>query len=124
MTRMALTIKYYSFYLFLIGAGLMFGPNLLLGILGINQTQEVWIRIIGLFAFTTGIYYYYSSLYGQFAFYRATIAGRSFFFVSICLLVVVLGQSPALIAVGGMDLIGALWTLWAWQTDEGLKKPE
>ncbi|MGL1701436.1 hypothetical protein ACSTH3_00135, partial [Vibrio parahaemolyticus] len=73
MTKISLTIRVYSFYLFLMGAGMVIIPNTLLGIFQFAETKEIWIRMLGLFTFTTGIYYYYSSLHDQEAFYKATI---------------------------------------------------
>lgn len=110
MTKISLTIRVYSFYLFLMGAGMVLIPNTLLGIFQFAETKEIWIRMLGLFTFTTGIYYYYSSLHHQEAFYKATIIGRLFFFVMTVIFVFVFNQSYMLALIGSVDLLGALWT--------------
>jgi len=92
------------------GAGMIIVPNLLLKFLGFAETHEIWIRMLGLFTFTTGIYYLYSSAYGQSAFYKATVIGRIFFFLMTVVFVLVFKQPPMLALIGSMDLIGSLWT--------------
>lgn len=110
MHKTSLTIRVYSFYLFLMGAGMVFIPNTLLGIFQFAETKEIWIRMLGLFTFTTGIYYYYSSLHHQEEFYKATIVGRLFFFVMTVIFVFVFKQSYMLALIGSIDLLRALWT--------------
>lgn len=110
MSKTAFTIKVYSFYLFLMGAAMVGIPNVLLKIFGFAETTEIWIRMLGLFTFTTGIYYFYSSLHNQQAFYIATIFGRFFFFLITVVFVFVFHQSPMLALIGSVDLFGALWT--------------
>lgn len=110
MNQSSLSILVYSFYLFLMGTILVLTPNLLLTLFGFAETSEIWIRMLGLFTFTTGIYYFYSSLHNQTAFYKATIVGRFFFFIITVVFVYFLKQSPMLALIGSIDLIGSLWT--------------
>ena len=65
MDRTSFSIRTYSLYLFLMGALLVLVPNLLLSFFGFAETTEIWIRVLGLFTFTTGIYYFYSSVHHQ-----------------------------------------------------------
>lgn len=92
------------------GLGMVCIPNALLGVFGFEETTEIWIRMLGLFTFTTGIYYYYSSLHNQQEFYRATIVGRLFFFLMTIVFVIAFKTSPMLAMIGSVDLIGAIWT--------------
>jgi len=113
MDKSSLSIRVYSFYLFLMGLGLISVPNFLLSFLGFPTTIEIWIRMLGLFTFTTGIYYFYSSAHNQFAFYKATIFGRIFFFLMTIAFVFIFRQPPILAFIGSVDLFGALWTYFA-----------
>lgn len=115
MNKTSFTIRIYSFYLFLMGAILVFSPNSILNIFGFAETNEIWIRMLGLFTFTTGIYYFYSSKHNQEAFYKATIFGRIFFFLVTVVFVFTFHQSPMLALIGSVDLIGALWTYFAYK---------
>lgn len=110
MNQTALSIFVYSFYLFLMGLGMMIIPNVLLGVFGFESTNEVWIRMLGVFTFTTGIYYFQSSRNQQTAFFSATVIGRIFFFLATLVLVFILNQSKMLILIASVDLIGAIWT--------------
>jgi hypothetical protein len=112
MSKTAFTIRIYSFYLFLMGIGMILIPNLILTTFGFPETSEIWIRVLGAFTFTTGIYYFHSAAYEQLAFYKATIVGRFFFFIMTVVFVLLFHQSPMLALIGSVDLIGALWTLF------------
>lgn len=92
------------------GVGMVIMPNYLLSIFGFEETTEIWIRMLGLFTFTTGIYYFYSSSHNQQAFFKATILGRIFFFLITVVFVFAFHQSPMLALIGSADLVGALWT--------------
>lgn len=110
MSKAATSIRYYSFYLFLMGAGMMFVPNLLLSTFGFAETTEIWIRMLGLFTFTTGIYYFHSSAHEQKAFYQATVVGRIFFFCMTVIFTFYFKQTIMLAGIGSVDLLGGLWT--------------
>lgn len=113
MSNTAKSIYYYSFYLFAIGLGMIAIPNVLLGLFGFSPTNEIWIRMLGLFTLTVGIYYLYSSRKEQVEFFKATVMGRLFFFVGTCLLVLFFVAPPTLILIGSVDLVGAIFTLAA-----------
>jgi hypothetical protein len=115
MSQSAFTIRIFSFYLFLMGVGMVFIPNMLLGIFSFAETTEIWIRMLGVFTFTTGLYYLHSSAYEQTAFFKATIYGRLFFFFMTVVFVFAFNQSPMLALIGSVDLMGALWTLYAFK---------
>ncbi len=54
MSRAAFTVKAFGVYLLLLGAALVFVPNLLLSLLGMPPTTEVWIRVVGVLVFNIG----------------------------------------------------------------------
>lgn len=89
---------------------MMLIPNVLLGLFGFLPTTEIWIRVLGLFTCTTGIYYFYCAKNEQKAFFDATIAGRLFFFVVLTILTFAFQQSFMLALIGSVDLLGAIWT--------------
>jgi uncharacterized protein YjeT (DUF2065 family) len=55
MSRPALTLNWFGYYLMLLGLALMLAPNLLLRLFDIATTSEVWIRIVGVLAFNIGV---------------------------------------------------------------------
>ena len=92
------------------GLGLLFIPNLVLGIFGFPPTSDIWIRILGLFAFCAGILYLYCGRTNQMGFFRVSIPERILFFLGIAGIVLFLPANPLLILIGSADLFGAIWT--------------
>ena len=112
MSTTARSIYYYSFYMMGMDAGLFLIPNLILGFFGFNTT-EVWVRILGLFAFCAGMLYFHCARTNQTGFFRVTVPERVIFFLGIIMLVVSLDLTPMLAAIGSVDLLGAIWTALA-----------
>ena len=110
MSKAANTIIIYSFYLFIMGIGLIFLPHHLLAILGLPRTSDSWIQVLGIFTFTAGIYYFQSARHEQKAFFSATVFGRLFFFCALATLTIFEHLSRVFILIGSIDLIGAVWT--------------
>jgi hypothetical protein len=111
MSKIAASIYIYGFYLLLMGLGLIIIPNLVLETFGFEKTTEIWILMLGLFTLTVAIYYFYSARTNLKGFFVASIAGRLFFFTGILTLTLVFHQNPMLIVIGGVDLLGAVWTI-------------
>ena len=113
MSRAARSVFVFAVYLWIIGALLVVVPNVLLSLLFMPETHEVWIRVIGVLALILG-YYYYTAAKGELtALMRATVVGR----YSVCVFFVafvVLGlAAPMLIAFGIVDAAAATWTALA-----------
>lgn len=110
MTPVARSIVYFGVYVFLTGLVLLFVPNLLLSIFALGSTNEVWIRVLGCVVTALGAYYVVMGRAEAIAFFKATVWGRSWIFVSFLGLVVVGMAKPPLALFGVVDLLGALWT--------------
>ena len=54
MSSAARSVYAFSFYLFALGFVLTVAPNLLLRIFGIPETNEVWIRVVGMLVLLLG----------------------------------------------------------------------
>lgn len=92
------------------GLGLLFIPNMILGIFGFEQTNEVWIRMLGLLGFCAGLLYYYCGKTNQVGFFKISVVERIIFFVGTVGIVIVFQANPMLALIGSVDLAGALWT--------------
>ena len=92
------------------GLGLLFIPNLILGAFGFASTGDIWIRILGLFAFCAGLLYFYCGRTNQTGFFRISVTERIIFFLGMVGIVLFLRANPLLIAIGSVDLFGAIWT--------------
>jgi len=110
MTPIAKSIFYYSFYMMGTGLGLLFIPNMILGVFGFAPTNDIWIRILGLFAFCAGMLYFYCGCTNQTGFFRISVIEQVVFFLGVVGIVLFLRINPLLVLIGSVDLFGAIWT--------------
>jgi hypothetical protein len=110
MTSTAGSVFYYSFYMMGMGLGLLFVPNLILGFFGFEPTGDIWIRVLGLFAFCAGMLYVYCGRTNQTGFFYISIIERIVFFLGMAGIVLFLKVNPLLALIGSVDLFGAIWT--------------
>lgn len=122
MRPAAKSIYYFGFYLYLVGVTLIFIPNVLLGILQIEATNEVWIRIVGVLTFCLGFYYNRSGANNDIAFCRLTIPMRIFVFIAFLAFALLKYVSAVLIGFGVIDLVAAFWT-WSGLKRDGAAQP-
>jgi hypothetical protein len=113
MSQAAKSMLVHGFYLALSGLTLIAVPNLLFGLLGIAQTTEVWVRIVGVLTLILGFYFIQAARQNVIAFMRWTVVAR-LTFMSFCILFVLLNFiGPVLLLFGLLDLLGATWTALA-----------
>ncbi len=113
MTPAAKSVYYFGFYLYLVSATLIFIPNILLGTLGIPETNEVWIRVLGVIVGLIAFYYHQSGAKNISTFFPLTIPTRIIVLLSFILFAVLNMASPMLIGFGVIDFAGAMWTMTA-----------
>lgn len=113
MKNPSLSLTVFGVYLLAVGAGFIFIPNLILPLLGLATTTEVWVRVVGLVAWILAMYFLYLARPDERRFMRATVYARVIFFTGISVLVLAGFGSPILIAFGLIDLAGATWTWYA-----------
>lgn len=110
MTAAAKSVYYFGFYLYVVGLTLIFIPNIFLKTLQLQETNEVWVRVVGVLAFCIGYYYHRAGAENIKSFYKHTIPTRIIVciaFISFALLKYI---SPIIIGIGAIDLAGAIWT--------------
>ncbi len=110
MTPAARSVQVFGMYLAATGAVLVFAPNVLLGLLGMPEAREVWIRVLGIVVAVLGAYYLLAAARALVDFHRATVPLRSLVFVAFCVLALTRLAPPQLVGFGIVDLLGALWT--------------
>lgn len=110
MTASAKSIYYFGFYLYVVGLTLIFIPNLFLKTVHIPETNEVWIRVVGLLAFLLGFYYHRSAVANTTSFFKLTIPARVLVLIVFVSFVLLKYVSPMLIVFGVIDVLGAIWT--------------
>ena len=106
----ALSVLVFGVYLALIGLLLALIPNLLLGLIGVPPTGEVWIRLAGMLILFMGFFYAQAGRHDLIPFLRWTLVTRSVaaVFVTGFVLGGLIGPIILLFWLG--DLAGAVWT--------------
>ncbi len=110
MSPAGFTIKVFGYYLVVLGVCLVAVPNLLLGLFLMPETQEVWIRVVGVLVFNIGVYYIYAAKCEATAFFRASVFTRTLVLVAFAIFAVLGLAKPMLVGFGAVDFLGALWT--------------
>lgn len=113
MTTASKTVFYFGYYLVVLGLVLILMPNLLLLLFGLEETKEVWLRVVGVLVFNKALYYIYASQTNSVKFLMATVISRLLVMFWFAVFVLAGWANIRLLFFGGIDLIGALWTYYA-----------
>jgi hypothetical protein len=99
-------------YVLLLGAGLLLIPNVILSVFRIEETDEAWIRIVGLLLIGYGAYYW-TAMQAEFtALYRISVWVRWGIVAGLVVLAFTVGPWQ-LVLFASVDLLGGLWTFLA-----------
>ena len=118
MSQAAKSLFVFGIYLCGLGLILLLAPNLILQVFGVPPTNEVWIRINGMFVLCLSFYYVQTARKELTVFIRWTVWTRIaviFYFAAFVLLV---SAPKALLLFGLIDLLSAIWTGLALKKDE------
>jgi hypothetical protein len=110
MSQAAKSLFVFGIYLCGLGLILLLVPNLILQVFGVPPTNEVWIRINGMFVLFLSFYYVQTARNELTIFIRWTVWTRLaviFYFAAFVLLV---SAPKALLLFGLIDLLAAIWT--------------
>lgn len=118
MSRAARSVFVFGLYLLALSLVVMITPNTLLGLLGLPPTNEVWIRVIGVLVLILGFYFVQAARKELADFFRWTVYVRSSLILFLTAFVLLGYAGPSLILLGGVDLLGALWTGLALRQNE------
>ena len=110
MSRAARSVFVFGLYLLGTAAVLVLAPNVLLGMLGIVPTTEPWIRVLGLIVAVLGAYYIVAARAELTPFLRATVWARAIVMIGFAILAALSLAPVALVGLGVVDGLGALWT--------------
>ena len=117
MSKPARTIFYFGFYMILEVVLLLWSPDFLIKMAGIDPSAAVWLRLIGGIVAGLTIYYFSISLRRIRALYRVPIYERTAVFLTALALYLFNHAPLAVLLVGIVDLLGAIWTLWALKSE-------
>lgn len=92
------------------GGILFFAPNLLLTLVNLPQTNEVWIRLLGIAFLVLGYYYIKLAQITLTAFFEWTVKVRIMQFFLVSFAVIITSSSPIILLFSGVELLSGIWT--------------
>ena len=118
MSRAAKSLFLFGIYLCGLGLILLLVPNLILQVFGVPPTNEVWIRINGMFVLCLSFYYVQVARNELTIFIRWTVWARVAVLFYLAAFVLLVSAPKALLFFGLIDLLAAMWTRVALKKDE------
>lgn len=112
MTRAAKSLYYFGFYLIGLGALVTFFPNAILETFFLPPATDVFVRVTGVLVFNIGLYYVAGAPSNYVPLLRMSILTRCIVLGSFIVFVLLGFAQPALIPLGVVDVLGAIWTWW------------
>ncbi len=116
MSRAAISILVFGFYILLNGIMLIVAPNTLLATLHQPPTQEPWLRVFGAVVFVLGLYYVQATRQEVVPFFRFTTWGRPLLLLILILFAILRIAPSIMVLFGVIDVAGAIWTMMALRT--------
>ena len=110
MSKSARSIFVFSIYIFVLGIILTVIPNVLLSLFTLPETNEVWIRVVGMLILILGFYYFQASKSEIKKFFQWTVYCRIAVLIFFVVFVLLDFAPPILILFGFIDAVAALWT--------------
>ena len=111
-----LSLRIWSYYVLAVGAGLLLVPNQIFDILGIDNTSEVWIRVVGVAVIALGVVYFAAVRDIDLGVVRSSVPGRAVAVIALIVLWLTGGPWQLLIFVL-VDLMGMLWSWHSLRTN-------
>ena len=110
MTRAAKTVYYHGIYMIVLAVGFLLIPNMILSTIGLPETQEVWIRAIGMLLGIYGCFHILAAKEDVKPFFVWSVYGRASVLVFLIGFVAFGLVSPLIIPIGVIDLLSAFLT--------------
>lgn len=111
MSKTAQSVFLFGIYMLGEGLVLLLFPNVLLQLVQLPTTSEVWIRLVGVALLALGYYYVRAGRANLTAFFPWTVQVRfAQFAVIVGLVVFGIGQ-PVILVFAGVEAASGLWTL-------------
>jgi hypothetical protein len=110
MTAASKSLYFFAIYLLVLGLTLVIFPNNLLSLFFMPETNEPWIRVVGMLVFCLGIYYYFMAPTNNVLFLTLSVYLRASVMIWLTVFVLLDWVSPMIILFGIVDLLAAGWT--------------
>ncbi len=124
MTKSAKSLFYFGIYVLVTGVTLCFIPDKFISILKLPEIPISWARFIGFLTIIIGSYDILSGRNNVKPLIKASIYLRLFFFLGVLFLFFSGQMTKEILPIGVIDLIGAIWTALAINTELKNKNPK
>ena len=118
MTRSGRSLWVFGIYVLLVAAGLLLIPNLMLGVFGLAETNEIWVRVVGIPLVLLGTYYFLAGRNDLTPFIRWSVPARASVILFYLILASTGAVKPTILIFGLVDLLGAAWTQLSLRADQ------
>lgn len=118
MTRSGRSLWVFGIYVLLVAAGLLIIPNLMLGVFGLAETNEIWVRVVGIPLVLLGAYYFLAGRNDLTPFIRWSVPARASVILFYLILASTGAVKPTILIFGLVDLLGAAWTQLSLRADQ------
>ncbi len=116
MSSLTRSMVVWTGYVLLLGGGLLLIPNVILSVFQIDETDEAWIRIVGLLLLGYGAFYWTAVQVEFTRLYRMSVWVRWGIATGLIALAFTVGPWQ-LVLFASVDLLGGLWTHIALRAD-------
>jgi uncharacterized protein YjeT (DUF2065 family) len=113
MSPAAKSVRYFGIYLVITGITIVTAPNMMLSMLQLPETTEVWLRVAGMLVFNIGVLYFYMAPTEHNMFFALSAYLRASVMIWFGLFVALDWAAPTILVFGLADLAGAIWTFAA-----------
>lgn len=121
MSSGARSLAAWAVYVLGLGLFILVLPNTFLSVFQIDETDEVWIRLVGMLLVLLAPYYWLSARYEFTPLMTASIWGR--WAIVVILVVLAIAEGPWQLALfASVDFLGGLWTFFSVRGPSGLPK--
>lgn len=118
MVSSAKSVIVFGVYLAIVGLTLLLIPNVFLTIIGVENTNEVWIRLSGILLMALSVYYIVAAQTYLPVIFKITVYIRStiiFFFSAFVYMDL---MEPIMLLFAAIDFAGGVWTWLAMKKEE------
>ena len=112
MTPAARSMQIFGLYMLFEGLILVTVPQLLLSLLALPQTSDVWVRVAGIALMVLAYYYLMTARTNLQAFFPLTVPTRIFQFVMFLVFVTLGLVKWTVLMPAAVEMASGVWTAW------------
>lgn len=113
MGRAAMSFFVFGVYMTGVGVGLVLLPNPILGLVGIAETRDVWVRVVGVLAVVIGILDILVGRADLRIVMRWGVYLRSFAAAALVVFGAAKLVEPGILIFAAIDALSVAWAVWA-----------